>query len=117
VLGECRGGEIKELFSAFNTGHSGGFSTLHANEVASVASRLLALGAQADMGPAAIGAQAFSAIDLVLQMRNWQGRRVLTQIGIPQFHNQQLSIKTIMTHLADQKIQYTPEMLQLLQKI
>ncbi|MDR2538634.1 MAG: Flp pilus assembly complex ATPase component TadA [Bifidobacteriaceae bacterium] len=117
VLGECRGREIKELLSAFNTGHSGGFSTLHANDVASVSSRLLALGAQADMTPQAIGAQAFSAIDLVLQMHNVQGRRYLAQVGVPQFSDQQLSIRTIMTHLAGQKIQYTPEMLELLQKI
>ena len=31
VLGECRGAEVVTLMTAFNTGHDGGASTLHAN--------------------------------------------------------------------------------------
>lgn len=44
VLGECRGAEVREVLTALNTGHRGGFATLHANSVEDVPARLFALG-------------------------------------------------------------------------
>ena len=35
VVGECRGSEIVDLLRALNSGHRGGMTTLHANQVAS----------------------------------------------------------------------------------
>ncbi|MDQ1744930.1 MAG: pilus assembly protein CpaF, partial [Pseudonocardiales bacterium] len=45
VVGEFRGAEIVELLAALNTGHAGGAATVHANSVADVAARLVALAA------------------------------------------------------------------------
>lgn len=77
VVGECRGGEIRELLGALNTGHDGGAGTLHANGVADVPARLEALGALAGMDAVTTARQAVSAIGLVVHLsRTPQGRRV-----------------------------------------
>lgn len=81
VLGECRGGEVRELLAALNTGHDGGAGTLHANSLADVPARLEALGALAGMSPTAVARQTVSAIHTVLHIeRNRQSRR-LVQMG------------------------------------
>ncbi|ROR65004.1 TadA family conjugal transfer-associated ATPase [Agrococcus jenensis] len=77
VLGECRGAEVRELLAALNTGHDGGAGTLHANSLDDVPARLEALGALADLTPAALARQAVSALDAVLHVeRDGDGRRV-----------------------------------------
>ena len=77
VVGECRGGEIRELLGALNTGHDGGAGTLHANGVADVPARLEALGALAGMDAVTTARQAVSAIGLVVHLsRTPMGRRV-----------------------------------------
>ncbi|TAL45113.1 MAG: TadA family conjugal transfer-associated ATPase [Salinibacterium sp.] len=81
VLGECRGAEIRELLAALNTGHDGGAGTLHANSLADVPSRLEALGALAELSPAATARQAVSAIGTVLHVERKAGQRRLAQIG------------------------------------
>jgi len=81
VLGECRGGEIRELLAALNTGHDGGAGTLHANSIHDVPARLEALGALAGMSAVAIARQTISAIDAVLHLARVGGRRRLTQMG------------------------------------
>lgn len=69
ILGECRGAEIQDLFSALNTGHDGGAGTIHANSLEDVPARLEALGALAGLSPIALASQAISALDLVLHLR------------------------------------------------
>lgn len=69
VLGECRGPEVRDVLTALNTGHEGGWATLHANSPADVPSRLTALGALAQMDEAAVAAQAASALDAVVHLR------------------------------------------------
>ncbi|MFC4243384.1 CpaF family protein [Gryllotalpicola reticulitermitis] len=81
VVGECRGAEIRELFSALNTGHDGGAGTLHANSLADVPARIEALGALAGLGTDAIARQAASAVDLVVHVARSEGRRVVAAIG------------------------------------
>ncbi|MBF4617379.1 TadA family conjugal transfer-associated ATPase [Clavibacter sp. VKM Ac-2873] len=77
VVGECRGGEIRELLGALNTGHDGGAGTLHANGVADVPARLEALGALAGMDAVTTARQAVSAIGLIIHLsRTPLGRRV-----------------------------------------
>ena len=68
VVGEVRGPEVRELLAALNTGHEGGCGTLHANTPADVVARFEALGALADLSPAAIHAQLASAVDVVLHL-------------------------------------------------
>ncbi len=83
VVGEFRGAEVAELLAALNTGHAGGAGTLHANSVADVPARFLALGALAGLDRAAMSAQVVSAVQIVIQLRRARaGRRVLAEIGV-----------------------------------
>lgn len=81
VIGECRGAEVRDLLNAINTGHAGGWGTIHANSALDVPARLLALGALAQMSVDMVAAQAKAAIDAVLHIeRTVQGRKI-TQVG------------------------------------
>ena len=82
VLGECRGAEVRDVLSALNTGHEGGWATVHANSAADVPDRLVALGALAGMGESVVAAQASSALDAVLHIERSGGRRRLRQIAV-----------------------------------
>jgi pilus assembly protein CpaF len=83
VLGECRGPEVREVLGALNTGHDGGWATVHANSADDVPARLIALGALAGLSPAAVAVQARAALDAVLHLRRDQeGRRALVQVGV-----------------------------------
>ncbi|WP_314308309.1 TadA family conjugal transfer-associated ATPase [Actinomyces johnsonii] len=86
VLGECRGPEVRDVLTALNTGHEGGWATLHANSPADVPARLTALGALAGLDEAAVAAQAASALDAVVHLRRRTGasgaRRYVASIGV-----------------------------------
>lgn len=85
VLGECRGAEVRDVLAALNTGHEGGFATVHANAAADVPARLEALGSLAGMSRDALAAQAASAVDAVLHLRRaGPGRSVrrLEEVGV-----------------------------------
>ena len=87
ILGECRGGEVRDIMSALNTGHRGSFATIHANTPAEVPARLSALGALAGMSAEATHVQARAAFDLVVHMERSVGRygntgRRVAQIGV-----------------------------------
>jgi pilus assembly protein CpaF len=81
VLGECRGGEIRELLAALNTGHDGGAGTLHANSLRDVPARLEALGALAGMSPDAVARQTISAVNVVLHLERQGSARRIAQLG------------------------------------
>jgi pilus assembly protein CpaF len=81
VLGECRGAEVREVLTALNTGHEGGFATLHANAAADVPARLEALGALAGLGRDALGALAVAAFDAVLHLRRAPGGALVGRAG------------------------------------
>ncbi len=85
VLGECRGAEVRDVLAALNTGHEGGFATVHANAAADVPARLEALGSLAGLSRDALAAQAASAVDAVLHLRRvGPGRalRRLEEVGV-----------------------------------
>jgi len=82
VLGECRGVEVRDVLGALNTGHDGGFATLHANAAGDVPARLEALGALAGLTRDALAAQAASALDVVLHVRRAAGHRYVAEIGL-----------------------------------
>ncbi|MBT1174233.1 Flp pilus assembly complex ATPase component TadA [Bifidobacterium sp. LC6] len=82
VLGECRGEEIVDLLRAFNSGHNGGMTTVHADNVERVPSRLISLGLLANITPAAMTMLACDAFDVVLHVERVYGRRYITQIGV-----------------------------------
>jgi len=82
VLGECRGAEVREVLTALNTGHEGGWATVHANAAADVPARLEALAALAGRGRASVAAQAASALDAVLHLRRDGTRRHLAEVAV-----------------------------------
>jgi pilus assembly protein CpaF len=83
VVGEVRGGEVRELLAALNTGHDGGAGTLHANSPAEVPARLEALAALGGLSRPALHSQAGAALQVVLHVRRRaDGHRELTEIGL-----------------------------------
>ncbi|WP_298459192.1 TadA family conjugal transfer-associated ATPase [uncultured Cellulomonas sp.] len=84
VLGECRGAEVREVLTALNTGHEGGWATVHANTAADVPARLEALAALAGLDGDAVAAQVVSAVDAVVHLRRVATGRVLAEIGVVQ---------------------------------
>ncbi len=82
VIGEVRGGEVRELFAALNTGHEGGCGTLHANNPADVPARLQALGSLAGLSPEAVSTQARSALQVILHLQRTQGQRRLMHVAV-----------------------------------
>lgn len=81
VLGECRGPEIREMLMALNTGHDGGWATIHANTAQDVPARLDALAGLADLSSASVAVQAASALDAVLHLRREGTYRVVAEIA------------------------------------
>ncbi len=82
VLGECRGSEVRDVLSALNTGHEGGWGTIHANSALDVPARLVALGALAGMEEQVVSAQAVSALDAVIHVARRGGHRHVAQIAV-----------------------------------
>lgn len=82
VLGECRGGELRELLQALNTGHEGGCGTVHANAAADVPARLEALGALGGLDRAALASQVASALEVVVHLGRRRGVRTLEEIAL-----------------------------------
>ncbi|WP_054953008.1 TadA family conjugal transfer-associated ATPase [Flaviflexus massiliensis] len=77
ILGECRGAEVRDVLAALNTGHEGGWATIHANTAQDVPARLVALGALAGMTEETVAAQAAAALDAVIHInRTTKGRRI-----------------------------------------
>lgn len=90
VLGECRGAEVRDVLGALNTGHDGGWATIHANSAGDVPSRLVALGALAGMSEATVAAQAASALDAVIHVRRDGDVRRISEIGTLRRHGGEL---------------------------
>lgn len=98
VLGECRGAEVRDVLGALNTGHDGGWATVHANTSADVPARLVALGALAGMTGATMTAQAVSALDAVLHLRrDDDGVRRLAEVGVLERTGDELVCRPALT--------------------
>ena len=105
VLGECRGPEVRDVLTALNTGHDGGWATLHANSARDVPARLAALGALAGMSEAALAAQADSALDAVLHMRrDGSGLRRVAEVGVVAREHGALSCVPALNVTADGRV-------------
>lgn len=97
IVGECRGGEVRELLMAMNTGHSGGGGTIHANSAHDVPARLAALGALAAMTPEAIFLQGASALDAVVHLSRVDGQRVVAELGVVELRQGKLEVVPALT--------------------
>lgn len=83
ILGEARGAEILDLFTALNTGHEGGCGTLHANRPQDVPARIEALGLMAGVSREAVYSQAAAAVRIALHLeRDAEGRRRLESVAV-----------------------------------
>lgn len=83
VLGECRGAELREVLTAYNTGHRGGLTTLHANSAADVPARLAALGALAGLPDRATHRLAAAGFDAVVHVERLpNGVRRVAEVAV-----------------------------------
>jgi pilus assembly protein CpaF len=75
ILGEVRGPEAFDLMQAFNTGHRGGMSTVHANSPVDALRRLatLVLSAGTMVPASVVGEQLAAAIDVIVQVARTAG--------------------------------------------
>lgn len=101
VLGECRGAELREVLAAFNTGHRGGMTTIHANSVHDVPVRLSTLGALGGMPALAVEQQAAAGLDVVLHLARVNGVRQLVEVGVLEACHPGLTVLTAWARQAD----------------
>lgn len=93
IVGEVRDGAALTLLKAWNTGHPGGITTIHANNALSALRRLEQLTAEASQQPMheVIG----EAVDFVVSIeRAPQGRRVREVIHVEAFRDGNYQIET-----------------------
>ena len=83
LVGECRGGEALDMIQAMNSGHAGSLSTVHADDPMRALSRLetLCLMSDVDVPLVAVRRQIIEAIDLVVQIQRFEGRREVVEIA------------------------------------
>ena len=114
ILGECRGAEVREVLAAMNTGHEGGWATIHANTPKDVPARLVALGALAGLDEPTIAAQAKAGIDAFVHIRRSQpgphGRahRWVSDIAVPNMCRGHLEARTAISVSADGRLETGP---------
>ncbi len=83
IFGECRGDEVFELLQAFNTGHPGSMTTLHANSCKQAIYRLELLASLRinNISPERINEWILESIDLIIQLeRDPNGNRYIKEI-------------------------------------
>jgi len=68
VVGEVRGGEVVDMLAAFNTGHEGGMTSVHANSAADVPARIEALALAGGLDRVAAHAQMAAGLDVVVHL-------------------------------------------------
>jgi pilus assembly protein CpaF len=104
VVGEVRGAEALDLLQAFNTGHDGSLSTIHANSPADALRRLatLALLAGLSLPFSAVVEQVAAAVDAVVQVsRGADGARRIVEIAEVLPAGDGLGTRSLMTRGPD----------------
>jgi len=91
IVGEVRGGEALGLLKAWNTGHPGGLSTLHANGAQEALSRLEQLASEATASTKHLPQLIADAVDLAVFIARdkTRGRVVQTIVSVDGFTNGQ----------------------------
>ncbi len=97
IVGEVRGSEALYMLQAMNTGHLGSISTGHANSCKDAFSRLetMVLG-ECDMPLYSIRKQISDALDIVISLERFQGKRRLIEIGeVKGFYDNSVEMETL----------------------
>ena len=81
AVGEIRGSELLVMIQAFNTGHTGGGATIHANNFESVSERIAAIGWQGGLPGNELLAQSKAAIDWLIFVGREGDLRKVQRIG------------------------------------
>jgi len=98
IVGEVRGGEVVEMLSAMNTGHSGSLSTGHGNSVSGMLKRLESMYLMAlPISIDAIRSQIAEGIDIMIHLeRQEDGVRRVTEISeLVDYHNNEYEINIL----------------------
>lgn len=94
IFGELRDGSAYDLLKAWNTGHDGGFCTIHANSATEAIDRLIQLSEEAVVN---VSRQMIvSAVDLIIHMEKRQGKFTVKEIVQPlAWDGKSVSVKKI----------------------
>ena len=98
IVGEVRGCEALDLIDAFSTGHSGGFTTLHAGSIEQALKRLTLLISRHDHAPRLIEPTLAEALDLIVQLQRTPSRHISAIAQITGFNNGVFHIKNIFNN-------------------
>lgn len=98
IVGECRGPEALDLLNAFNTGHSGGLGTGHANNSRDMLKRLETMVLMGmDLPIPAIRAQICSGLDILIHLGRLRdrSRKVLEITELSEIQNGEIHLNPI----------------------
>lgn len=110
ILGECRGSEVRDVMTALNTGHSGGWATLHANSAIDVPARLTALGALAGMSASEVAAQAIAAFAAVIHLQRLpDGQRTIASLAYLHQDGEGMACRQVAVRSREGKMLVTDE--------
>ena len=89
LVGEVRGPEALDLLKAWNTGHEGGFGTLHANDARSALSRLESLVSEHPHPPKPIQPVIGQAVHMIVHITRDEtlGRRIREIVAVDNYNS------------------------------
>ncbi len=96
VVGEVRSKEFRVLLQAINNGHRGTLTTLHANNLESVADRFLVLGLLGGFSTELTSRLVAQSIDYVVQLNRLDNHRQVSGIGRPALVGGSLVIEKLL---------------------
>ncbi|GAA4918656.1 TadA family conjugal transfer-associated ATPase [Nesterenkonia rhizosphaerae] len=97
IVGECRGGELRDFLTAMNTGHHGAGGTLHANSPHAVPARLIAMGALGGLSPETVGLQAGAALDAVIHVERRGSSRLPVALSALTYQDGAIRMRPVLT--------------------
>jgi type IV secretion system protein VirB11 len=103
IIGEVRGGEALDLLKSWNTGHPGGFATVHSNNAYASLLRLEQLIAEVSVTP--MQTLIAEAINVVVYMKEFGrlGRQVTEIIEVTGFKEGEYRYEPVYELKADRK--------------
>ena len=104
VIGECRGGETLDMLQANNTGHSGTFSTGHANSCVDMLSRMETMVLMAMNLPlVAVRQMIASGVDIIIQLGRLpdRSRKVLEIAEVEGIRDGEIQLRTLYEYVSE----------------